>query len=80
MCRGEPSICTIKRPLQKSFLLWYTYDMNATVDIHKSGGVLIKDRRLLVTRSKGKDIFIAPGGKLEEGETAVQAIVREMME
>ena len=54
--------------------------MNETVDIHKAGGVLIKDRRLLVTRAKGKDIFVAPGGKIEDGETAIQAIAREMME
>ena len=58
----------------------YTEAMTENIDIHKAGGVLIKNRRLLVTRSKGKDIFIAPGGKLEAGETAAQAIVREMME
>lgn len=51
-----------------------------SMDIHKAGGVLIKNRRLLVTRALGKEIFVAPGGKLETGETAVQAIVREMTE
>lgn len=54
--------------------------MIENVDIHKAGGVLIKDRRLLVTRAKGKDVFVAPGGKLEQGETAVEALVREMRE
>lgn len=54
--------------------------MTEHVDIHKAGGVLIRDRRLLVTRARGKEIFVAPGGKLEDGETARQAIVREMME
>ena len=54
--------------------------MTENIDIHKAGGVLIKDRQLLVTRAKGKDIFVAPGGKLEPGETAIEAIVREMME
>lgn len=53
--------------------------MNQT-EIHKAGGVIIKDRHLLVTRSTGKDIFIAPGGKLEADETAIQALVREMRE
>lgn len=50
------------------------------IDIHKAGGVIIKDRNFLVTRSAGKDFFIAPGGKLENNETASQALVREMEE
>jgi 8-oxo-dGTP diphosphatase len=54
--------------------------MKDTVDIHKSGGVIIRDRKFLVTRSVGKDIFIAPGGKLEADETPEQALSREMME
>lgn len=54
--------------------------MNEQIDIRKAGGVVIKDRRFLITRSAGKDIFVAPGGKLEPGETAEQALVREMME
>lgn len=54
--------------------------MNEQIDIHKAGGVIIKDRHFLVTRAQGKDIFVAPGGKLEPGETAVQALLRELME
>lgn len=50
------------------------------IDIRKSGGVIVRDRKFLVTRAHGKDIFVAPGGKLEPGETAEQALVREMME
>ncbi len=49
-------------------------------NIHKSGGIIIKDRKLLITRAKGKDFFIAPGGKLEEGETALEALKRELLE
>lgn len=49
-------------------------------DIHKAAGIIIKDRRLLVERSKGKDVFIAPGGKLESGETSRQAVIRELKE
>lgn len=55
-------------------------DVQAHIDIHKAGGVIIKDRKFLVTRSVGKDIFIAPGGKLEEGETPTEALAREMFE
>ncbi len=35
---------------------------------------------MLVGRTKGKEFFIHPGGKLEPGETAKQALVRELKE
>lgn len=55
--------------------------MTEHVDIHKAGAVLLDGAgNFLVTRSAGKDIFIAPGGKLEAGENALQALAREMME
>jgi 8-oxo-dGTP diphosphatase len=50
------------------------------VDIHKAGGIIIRDRHLLIERSRGKEIFNAPGGKLEAGETAKQALIRELYE
>jgi 8-oxo-dGTP pyrophosphatase MutT (NUDIX family) len=49
-------------------------------DIHKAAGIIIKDRRLLVERSRGKDVFVAPGGKLEQNETSRQAVIRELKE
>lgn len=49
-------------------------------DINKAAGILIKDRKFLVERSKGKTMFIAPGGSIEAGETPKQALVRELME
>ena len=54
--------------------------MDKQVDIHKAGGILIKDRKFLVERSKGKQFFIAPGGSLELDETPKQALVRELLE
>jgi len=50
------------------------------VDIYKAGGIIIRDKRLLVERSIGKDFFIAPGGSIEKGETPKQALVRELNE
>ncbi len=50
------------------------------MDIHKAAGIIIRDKKLLVERSKGKDFFISPGGSIEEGETAKQALVRELRE
>ena len=49
-------------------------------DIHKAAGIIIRDRRLLVSRSKNKDFFVAPGGKLEGDETAERALIRELYE
>jgi 8-oxo-dGTP pyrophosphatase MutT (NUDIX family) len=49
-------------------------------DIQKAGGVLIQNRCFLVTKSFGKDIFVAPGGKLEKDESAIQALERELTE
>ncbi len=54
--------------------------MDKKIDIHKAGGILIKDRKFLVERSKNKTFFIAPGGSIEEGETSKQALVRELKE
>lgn len=48
--------------------------------IHKAAGLIIENRKLLISRSKGKDIFINLGGKLELGETPEQALIRELKE
>jgi len=50
------------------------------INIHKAGGIIIRDRKVLLGRSKGKSLFINPGGKLEQGETVKQALVCELME
>lgn len=49
-------------------------------DIYKASGIIIKDRKVLVERSVGKEYFIHPGGKIEPGETAKQAVIRELKE
>ncbi|WP_036496597.1 NUDIX domain-containing protein [Nocardia sp. BMG111209] len=40
----------------------------------------IRDRRLLQARSAGKGVFYMAGGKLDPGESAVQALHREVRE
>lgn len=54
--------------------------MNKKVDIHKAAGILIVDRKFLMSRSKGKEFFISPGGKIHPGESAEEAFVRELDE
>lgn len=49
-------------------------------DWHKAGGVLIKDRKVLAGRNKGKIFFLTPGGGVEKGETPKQTLVRELIE
>jgi len=44
------------------------------------GLVHVRDGRLLVVRSRTKGAFYLPGGKLEPGETPVQALHREVLE
>ncbi|HSX36124.1 MAG TPA: NUDIX domain-containing protein [Patescibacteria group bacterium] len=49
-------------------------------DIYKAAGVIIKDRKVLFERSQGKPAFIAPGGRIEAGETVTEALKRELSE
>lgn len=40
----------------------------------------VKDRKVLMTRSLGKDKFYMPGGKREAGESDIETLVRESKE
>jgi uncharacterized protein (TIGR00730 family) len=42
--------------------------------------VLVRERRLLVVRTHGKDAFYLPGGKREPGESDARALAREVRE
>lgn len=48
--------------------------------IDKLAWLYIEDGKLLSARSKGKELFYIPGGKREQGESDVQALVREIKE
>lgn len=48
--------------------------------IDKLAWIHIVDKRILSTRSKGKDTYYIPGGKRENNETDQQALIREIKE
>lgn len=48
--------------------------------IHKSAAVVIRDNKFLMVRKFGKDIWTSLGGHIESGETAEQALIREIEE
>ena len=50
------------------------------MDIYKSAGIIIKDKKFLMVRAEGRDRFLSPGGKIEAGETSKQALIRELLE
>ena len=52
----------------------------AKFDIHKAAGIIIQDKKLLVVKPTDKKFFISPGGSIEIGESAVQAVIRELKE
>lgn len=46
----------------------------------KAAWIHIKNRQVLVARSKGNSIFFLPGGGADENETKKQALIRELKE
>lgn len=48
--------------------------------IDKLAWVYIKDKKILMTRSRGKDTWYIGGGKRESGENDIDALTREVRE
>lgn len=51
-----------------------------TILIDKPSLIYIKNRKLLMARSKGQTLFCIPGGKREAGESVEDALIREVSE
>jgi 8-oxo-dGTP diphosphatase len=51
-----------------------------TEAVRKAAGLLVANRRVLVVRARATDVFVPPGGKVESGEGAEQALIRELGE
>ncbi|MFB2598860.1 NUDIX domain-containing protein [Herbiconiux sp. P17] len=41
---------------------------------------LVRDRRVLMVTARARDVYYMPGGKIDAGETAAEAAVREAFE
>ncbi|MFT3681006.1 MAG: NUDIX domain-containing protein [Ferruginibacter sp.] len=48
--------------------------------LHTTGLLLVKNRKLLLAFSNNKQCYYLPGGKIDTGETARQALCREIEE
>jgi 8-oxo-dGTP pyrophosphatase MutT (NUDIX family) len=48
--------------------------------MQKCAAIIIQDRKLLVARKAGTALFISPGGKMEERETQIECLRREVHE
>jgi 8-oxo-dGTP diphosphatase len=48
--------------------------------IDKLAWLEVKDKKILSTRSRGKDAYYIPGGKREAGESDGEALIREIRE
>lgn len=49
-------------------------------EIHKIAAVVIQDKKFLMVRKVGKDVWTSLGGKPENDETEEQALIREIQE
>lgn len=45
-----------------------------------SAVALVRDRKMLMVTARNRDVIFMPGGKIDAGETAAQAAVREAFE
>jgi 8-oxo-dGTP pyrophosphatase MutT (NUDIX family) len=50
------------------------------IQLPTAGLLIVQNRKLLLAYSRNKQCFYLPGGKIDRGETAAQALCREIAE
>lgn len=58
----------------------YNRVMNDVKVINKISLAVFKDNKMLCVRSRGEEVFYCVGGKIEDGETDMDALRREVKE
>src|SRR5258706_4324521 len=66
--------------LHSPFHFCYCFLTMQKAFIDKLTWVHMKDKRALFLLSKGKDVWLTPGGKREAGESDKEALIREIKE
>lgn len=51
-----------------------------TISLATAGLVVVKNNKVLLAYSNNKEAWYLPGGKIDEGETAQEALIREIEE
>lgn len=54
--------------------------MSSFPPIHVAAVALLRDRRMLMVTARGRDVLYLPGGKMNDGESATDAVARETRE
>lgn len=54
--------------------------MSASIPLRTAGLVVLQENTLLLAYSKNKQAWYLPGGKVDQGESAEQALQREILE
>ncbi|PWT95709.1 MAG: DNA mismatch repair protein MutT [Bacteroidetes bacterium] len=50
------------------------------MNLDTAGLIVVRNRKLLLAFSRNKQAFYLPGGKISDGETAKEGLIREVME
>lgn len=53
---------------------------SALPDIQVAAVAIVRDRRVLMVTARGRDVIYMPGGKIDAGESAAEAAIREARE
>ena len=49
-------------------------------EVNKVAAIIIQDKKLLIAKDKGEEVFFIIGGKMEPGETEIETLHREVRE